>query len=113
MLCGYRSPFYDASLERWRRIDHEVPTRGGLQSECLWMNFARPSDLHDSRFVGDDRRERERIRRRQQTVAAMLTGMNDRERQAMVEFVNTTFESLAQSRTEEFLEESRSQRGHG
>lgn len=83
MVCGYRSPLY-ASLEHWRSIDHQVPTRGGLQEEAIWMNYETPKVLHDARFIGGDRRERERIRRRQKTWRAQLEQMGPIERQAML-----------------------------
>lgn len=86
MLCGYESPLY-ASLEPWRRLRHRVPTRGGLQDEMIWLNYPEPELLHDHRYVGRTRRERERIRRRQKTVTAMLAAMDPRERAAMVEAI--------------------------
>lgn len=84
MVCGYASPLY-ASLEPWRTIHHRVPTRGGLQDEVIWLNYSEPELLHDHRYVGRTRRERERIRRRQKTVTTMLAAMDPRERAAMLE----------------------------
>jgi hypothetical protein len=84
MLCGYVSEIY-ASLEPWRSIDHRVPTRRGLQDERIWMNYARPKCLHDYRYVGESRRMRERIRRRQKNWASQLAAMGDRERAAMLQ----------------------------
>ena len=84
LLCGYESPIY-ATLERWRSIDHRVPTRGGLQDERIWMNYAEPKVLHDHRFLGETRRQRERIRRRQINWLSQLNAMGDRERAAMLE----------------------------
>ena len=87
MVCGYSSPIY-ASLEPWRSIDHRVPTRGGLQDERIWLNYPEPAILHDHRFVGNSRRERERIRRRQINWRSQLNAMGDRERAAMLEVLN-------------------------
>ncbi len=88
MVCGYASPLY-ASLELWRQIHHRVPTRGGLQDEVLWLNYPEPELLHDHRYVGRTRRERERIRRRQKTVTTMLAAMDPRERAAMLEVISS------------------------
>lgn len=88
MLCGYESPLY-ASLQTWRSIDHRVPTRGGLQDERLWLNYAETDDLHDFRHIGNTRRERERIRRRQANWLSQLNAMSDRERAAMLEVLNS------------------------
>ncbi len=86
LLCGYESPLY-ASLEPWRRIRHRVPTRGGLQDETIWLNYPEPELLHDHRYVGRTRRERERIRRRQKTVTTMLAAIDPQERAAMLEVI--------------------------
>lgn len=96
MLCGYVSEIY-ASLEPWRSIDHRVPTRRGLQDERIWMNYIRPSVLHDHRYVGDSRRSRERIRRRQKNWLSQLQAMGDRERQAMLEVLSVSTNKDLQS----------------
>lgn len=87
MLCGYDSPIY-ASLDQWRAIAHRVPTRGGLQDEMIWLNYPEPDFLHDTKFVGDTRRQRERIRRRQNNWLSRLNAMGDRERAAMLAVLN-------------------------
>lgn len=84
MVCGYSSPLY-ASLEPWFSIDHRVPTRGGLQDERIWLNYKPPAELHDYRYLGDCRRNRERIRRRQINWREQLEKMNPMERAAMLE----------------------------
>ncbi len=64
MISGYRSSLYDAMLDRWRRVDRVVTVRGGGKAtECLWMNYPEPVALHDYRFLGDNFRERERLKR--------------------------------------------------
>ena len=88
MLCGYDSPIY-ASLEDWRSIDHRVPTRGGLQDERIWLNYQETDDLQDFRHIGNTRRERERIRRRQKNWREQLNAMGPRERTAMLEVLNS------------------------
>lgn len=88
MLCGYRSPIYAAVDRLWRSIDHRVPTRGGLQDERIWMNYPKPIELHDYRYIGKCRRSRERIRRRQRNWVAQLQAMPTMERDAMLEALN-------------------------
>lgn len=87
MVCGYASPLY-SPLKRWRSIDHRVPTRGGLQDERIWMNYPETDSLHDFRYIGDTRRQRERIRRRQINWRKQLDAMDARERLAMLEVLN-------------------------
>lgn len=87
MLCGYDCELYSElnSLPGWKSIDHRVPTRGGLQDERIWMNYQRPTVLHDYQYIGDSRRSRERIRRRQRNWLAQLNAMPGLERRAMLE----------------------------
>lgn len=89
MLCGYKSRLY-RPVNHWRSIDHEVPTRGGLQSERIWMNYPETDDLHDFRYIGNTRRERERIRRRQRNWLSQLNAMAPRERAAMLAVLNSS-----------------------
>jgi hypothetical protein len=83
ILCGYWSPIYHR-LNHWRRIEHQVMTRGGLRREQIWTNYAEPLALHDYRFIGHDRRDRERIHRRQKTILATLATLPQFERAAMI-----------------------------
>lgn len=87
MICGYPSIIY--SLSDWFSIDHRVPTRGGLQDERIWMNYETPRFLHDYRYIGSDRRERERIRRRQKSWQANLNAMPEQQKLAMVNFLTS------------------------
>jgi len=85
MISGYPSPMYSASLENWRRISFQTTTRGGsLATECLWMNYEPPAELHDYRFLGNDKRERERIHRKARNWTAGLDRLPPLERQAIV-----------------------------
>lgn len=88
MICGYVSDLY-SPLEHWDSIDHRVPTRRGLKDERLWMNYQKPVDLHDFRYIGDSRRQRERIRRRQINWRKQLLSMSEQERLAMLHFLNS------------------------
>jgi len=67
-----------------------VPTRGGLQDERIWMNYRKPVDLHDYAYIGDGRRSRERIRRRQKNWREQLLKMPEQERLAMLEVLNNS-----------------------
>lgn len=89
MICGYACDLY-SPLDAWFSIDHRVPTRGGLQDERIWMNYSKPVELHDYRYIGDTRRSRERIRRRQKNWREQLLRMSEQERLAMLEVLNAT-----------------------
>lgn len=87
MVSGYFSEIYQATLEHrhgWRRIEFESMTRQGLRTECVWLNFE-PGPLHDTRFVGGDYRERERIKKKKNRWRARLAAMDAAERQAIMD----------------------------
>jgi DNA adenine methylase len=84
-ISGYWSPLYAAALHEWRCITFTAVTRGnGLATEHLWMNYQPPAELHDYRYLGDEKRERERITRKVRTWSAGLQRLPAHERQAIL-----------------------------
>ena len=84
MISGYASPMYSAGLEGWRSISFEAMTRGGTTAtEWLWMNYDEPAELHDYRYLGDDKRQRERITRKVRNWTDGLKRLPPLERQAI------------------------------
>lgn len=66
MICSYPNEMYDTALAGWVQHDFYSKTRNGLALERVYMNYAKPEELHDYSFLGEDFREREannRIRR--------------------------------------------------
>jgi hypothetical protein len=84
LLCGYPCELYRPIGSRLL-MRHQVPTRGGLQTEAVWANYQPAGDWHDTRYVGRDRRHRERIRRRQRNWRRQLDAMPADERAAMID----------------------------
>lgn len=65
IISGYRSELYDEKLKNWRRVEIVVQTRHHEnRTECLWMNFPAPTELHEYTVAGSDKRERLRIKRK-------------------------------------------------
>jgi len=60
------------------------------QDERIWMNYRKPVELHDYAYIGDGRRSRERIRRRQKNWREQLLKMPQQERLAMLEVLNNS-----------------------
>lgn len=69
IIC-YDNPLYQDWLKGWNKINFTSQTRGGLRLETLYFNYAPPSpeDLHDIRFLGTDYRDREKSKRRLDTI---------------------------------------------
>lgn len=85
VISGYWSPLYAQALQVWRSIQFEAMTRGGTTAtEWLWCNFQSSHALHDYRYLGQDFRERERIKRKTHRWKARLLKMPAVERHALV-----------------------------
>lgn len=86
MVSGYANPLYENRLRDWRCLAFQVRTRSGAwATETAWMNYPEPTELHDYRYLGDDFRERERIRRRVGRWKARLDALPHRERNAVLD----------------------------
>lgn len=88
MICGYPSELYDTTLGHWRRFEYQAVTRSGeKRTEVAWCNYPEPKVLHDARYVGSNKREREKVRRRIRRLSSTLLALPDRERQAVLDAV--------------------------
>jgi 16S rRNA G966 N2-methylase RsmD len=84
MVSGYHSTLYASMLGAWRSASLRVMTRQGAAVEWLWMNYAEPAELHDWRFLGDDWRHRQKLRRQQRRWVGRLRRMDPMQRQALL-----------------------------
>jgi len=84
MISGYDSPLYNERLSDWRKVSFTGVSRGGARTEVVWMNFPEPLELHDYKFLGDDYRQRENIKRKKKRWINRLKKMNAQERYAFL-----------------------------
>ena len=85
ILSGYWSKLYASILSDWRTVTYPAVKRSGeTVTEYLWCNFPEPKQLHDYRYLGDDFRERERIKRKKKRWIAKLKAMPRLERLAIL-----------------------------
>lgn len=84
MISGYHSKIYAARLKHWHLTTFGSMTRRGMALEHLWCNFEPPIVLHDYQFLGEDFRERERIKKKVNRWTNKLTTMPKLERQAIL-----------------------------
>ena len=89
MLSGYRNQVYDAALKDWRRIDYQTTTRGGMRTESIWLNYDPPSIPAELTYLGQNYRERERIKRKKARWAAKLAKLPLSERVAIMEVLQS------------------------
>lgn len=91
MVSGYYNPLYRDMLAGWRHVTFCAKSHVGMREESVWMNFAEPSVLHDSRYIGVDFRERQAVRRRQTALRRRISAMPAVERSELARWMNTTF----------------------
>lgn len=84
-ISGYWSELYADELKNWRSINYRtVKHSGEVVTEYLWMNYPEPKELHDYSHLGQNFRQRERIKRIKTRWLARLARMEPLERYAML-----------------------------
>ncbi len=84
MISGYESDLYKKMLKGWHIHTFQAKTSIGVATEWLWMNYPAPSQLHDYRFLGDNFRQRERLKKKKENWVSRLKSMPVLERQALL-----------------------------
>ncbi len=89
-ISGYPSALYESKLKGWRTFEYQAMTRGGtMRTEIVWMNYPKPSRLHDYKFLGKDRTDRQRIKRKIHRWKTKLSTLDLYERAALLEELTT------------------------
>ena len=83
MISGYPNRLYDRHLADWRSFQVQVNNQTGVVTEKVWFNFV-PDRLHWSRFAGQDRTDRQRIRRKAESWSRRYSAMPRHERLAVL-----------------------------
>lgn len=83
-ISGYSSEFYDELFRGWRVKTWRSQTRSGTAIECLWMNYDHPEELQSYDFLGDDKTDRQRIRRKIDRWQSKLSALEPKERNAII-----------------------------
>lgn len=84
LISGYDSRLYNAVLKGWRCLRYWAATRRGPRLECLWMSFPQPTELHDYQYLGENKRERERIKRKRKRTVRKLMKLAPLERRSIL-----------------------------
>lgn len=86
MLSGYSSKLYKLLLEDWRTFTYTAYDRANKpRQEYVWCNFPEPARLHDYAFLGDNFRQRERIKRKAARWVGRFSNLPALERRAILE----------------------------
>lgn len=87
MLSHYPCDLYANALDDWRTFTFEAQTRHGMATEQVWCNYPAPTVLHDVRWLGRNKREREKLTRRRRNLLGKIRRLSPIERQSLLEAV--------------------------
>lgn len=93
-ISTYPNALYAKLLDDWRLYTFQGWSRGGPQTEHLYMNYGPPQALHDYRFLGADFRERERIQRKTKRWTARIAALLPLERLALMSAMAKTLSKI-------------------
>lgn len=88
MISGYETSLYKESLKGWYTHCFQAVCHHGVATQWLWMNYSAPVELHDYRYLGNNFRERERIKRKSKRWVERLQTMPILERQALLSAIH-------------------------
>jgi DNA adenine methylase len=91
MISGYPGTLYEETLLNWRRVSFRARTQVETRTECVWMNFEVPTELHDGSFMGHTSHERQSVRRRHSRLLSRFSRMKPQERVHLLELLNSRY----------------------
>ena len=92
LVSGYYNELYAKTLAGWRHVSFRAMTHRGSRLESVWANFPEPYQLHDTRFLGDNFRERQSSQRRHRRLLDKLERMSGPERQHVISLIRERFD---------------------
>lgn len=97
MLSGYDCGLYNRELVGWRKVSFSVKTHVDVREETVWMNFAPPSRLHDSRYLGETFRDRQTIQRRQTRLRTRIENLDPIERHELLQWMQDHYDNAEEA----------------
>ncbi|EIU5571772.1 TPA: DNA adenine methylase [Pseudomonas aeruginosa] len=91
MLSGYDCELYNRALVGWRKVSFPAKTHAEVREEVVWMNFASPNRLHDSRYLGETFRDRQTIQRRQTRLRSRIESLDPVEQQELLQWMQKQY----------------------
>lgn len=97
LLSGYPNPLYERYLAGWSVHRFFAKTHTDVREEWVWFNYPYPSVLHDSRYIGNNFRERETVRRRHNRLRSRLLQLPTKEQAAIYHWLGEQLTSEGSS----------------
>ncbi len=88
LISSYDNKMYNDSLPNWFKLDFPVGTRNGKAIETVYYNYSLSNGLlHDYRYLGNDFKDRERIRLKISRWVKGLEKLEAREQMAIIKSI--------------------------
>jgi len=87
-ISGYPSQLYQTELRDWNQLHFWAKGHDGLRAESLWMNYAIPDALHDTRFLGVNFRQRQDVKRRMHRLQNRISRLSKQEQHALAAWLS-------------------------
>lgn len=108
-ISGYPSALYESCLFDWNCFEYDAMTRGHtMRRECIWYNYDTPKRLHDYRYLGRNRTDRQRIRKKVRRLHTKLAALPEIERNAVIDGILHTEPSARSAKPEPSTSSGRS-----
>lgn len=91
VISCYDNSLYSSMLAGWNKAHVKSMTRGGVRMETIYFNYESSGKLHDTRFVGKDFTDRQRIKRKIERNINKILKLPAQEQQAFLEAVKEKF----------------------
>lgn len=89
MVSHYKCAMYDEILNGWHQHHFSAQSRKGKRTETVYMNYIPPQVLHDYRYIGNNYREREQLKRQQKNFIKKLNSLPHHLRNSIIEQINS------------------------
>lgn len=87
-ISGYPSQLYETELRGWNELRFSAKAHDGIRAESLWINYAIPDALHDTRFLGANFRKRQDVRRRMNRLQNRISRLSKQEQYALATWLS-------------------------
>lgn len=91
IISHYTDLVYEFALEDWRRKEFTVATRRGPAQEVIWMNFPEALQLNQYDYIGENKTDRQRIKRKAERLIRKLNELPSVERSFLVSEIQNIY----------------------
>jgi len=87
MIVHPKCELYDKLLSDWRKVQVKVRYHNKTSIECLYMNYEKPIELQTYKYLGTDCWDRQRIKRKRDSLIKKLLALPVQERNKIIQSV--------------------------